>query len=220
MAMQWDCMAKIAKAIVEQAQVAKTLLLTTQCNAGCQHCPFSSLKMEPRWLSLKSALRIIEKAEEKLIVISGGEPLEHPEIADILKQELHDQKKFRVATGGYIDISPYISVLKKNKSFHGISMGTDVISNRCNNRTHYEIWQKNIINLNSTQTAYSLTFTIAEDLEPLESLLKKMNLIDLRPSFIYVRAKKANFNQENREILGRQFGTTPLFFDELMSEEL
>ncbi len=70
------------------------------------------------------------------MVLSGGEPFEHPEILKILTSLPEVTTPFRIATGGFVKFDLWIEQLqilsKQNTAFKGISMGTDVLSNRIN----------------------------------------------------------------------------------------
>jgi organic radical activating enzyme len=83
-----------------------------------------------------------------LTVISGGEPFEHPQIFEILRRLSNQSNYFRIATGGFIDLTPWIDILKslsyKKGTLQGISMGTDVLSTRVRHSRWVPTWRKNI----------------------------------------------------------------------------
>jgi hypothetical protein len=84
---------------------------------------------------------------DALIVLSGGEPFEHPEIAEILMALNKQKKAFRIATGGFVNLNPWINnlkILSANGPLQGISMGTDVISSRVNHSNWVPVWKNNI----------------------------------------------------------------------------
>jgi len=60
-------------------------MLTTKCSSGCMHCPFSNPGLEKLFLAPATVQKIMSQSSEGLTILSGGEPFEHPEISEILK---------------------------------------------------------------------------------------------------------------------------------------
>ena len=56
--------------------------ITRRCNKSCDYC---YLKLANRSLSLESIQEIVESKKPNTVTITGGEPLMHPEIKDILE---------------------------------------------------------------------------------------------------------------------------------------
>lgn len=168
---------------MKSEQIAFTIMTTTQCSAGCKHCPFSDPKMRKQNLEITKIINLINKAEEDLVVLSGGEFFEHSQI-DSLLCELKNIKtqKFRITTGGHIDLAPYISTLKQIQNLEGISIGTDTIN------LHAEIWTQNLLLLEEQQIPYSLTFTlISYSYLDLKKILQTIKKLKVNPQFVYVR---------------------------------
>lgn len=176
--------------------VAETIYITTKCSGGCPHCPFNHPQMEKWHLELNAIKDLFDKLHSPLVVLSGGEFFEYDQIEPLLQYLAIVQKKYRIATGGHIDLSPYIALLKQLSivgSFEGVSLGTDMIL-RQNNFNKKETWIKNLNLLNQNQLPYSLTFTIL-DQDDLD-IKEKFNILaqeNIRPQFIYLRhSKNAN----------------------------
>ncbi len=85
---------------------ANLVLVTTMCSGGCQYCPFSRDGLEKSFLSPKIIEKIMSGGTNKLTILSGGEPFEHPEISKILTSLGKQTQVFRVATGGFINLVP------------------------------------------------------------------------------------------------------------------
>ncbi len=107
---------------------AATLMLTPRCSAGCEHCPFASQAMPPMDLSINDVENWLQQNHAvPLVVVFGGEPLEHPRFSEVLQVLLVSKVTFRIATGGHPLVEPWIGVLKSIPEFKGFSLGTDVL---------------------------------------------------------------------------------------------
>lgn len=170
--------------------VADTITTTTNCTGGCSHCPFSHPDMEKLDLDLKSIKHLVEQSKSPLLVLSGGEFFEYNQIELLFPYLSASDKKYRIATGGHIDLLPYVTHLKNLKGLEGISLGTDIIFRQGSfNKT--EIWIENLNLLIKNKIPYSLTFTILDEMdlvveEKFQFLLQKK----LLPQFIYLRRSK------------------------------
>ncbi len=193
--------------------IAKTLMLTTKCTAGCSHCPFGKGEVDHRFLPIENVRNILKNFHEKMVVLSGGEPLEHPFFGEIIATEFAEDKLFRIATGGHLSLQPWLNTLKNHPNFDGISMGTDVISPRCHNKEHYKIWKQNIGLLNQHRISYSFTFTLGEDLGPIDKLVDQLKDLNPNPRFIYIRLSGAVAVAEMKELFSKLFPEVPLIFD-------
>ncbi len=170
---------------------ANTIMTTTQCSGGCTHCPFSNPLLDKLFLPTESIVSLVNQSE-KLAILSGGEPFEHPEILKILIELSTTIIPFRIATGGFIELDKWIDKLKElsqsNIAFKGISMGTDVLSNRVLHSNWVPVWQHNINSLIDAKIPFSLTLTIDSEFE-----LNRFNLFSWTeifkdmPEFIYLR---------------------------------
>ncbi len=195
--------------------IAKTLMLTTKCKATCRHCPFHSMGIGDHLLSLDEAKSILTSFREKMLVISGREPFEYPFLHDLLRIPISQDRSIRIATGGYVDIEPWIGSLKSHPNFEGISLGTDVLSSRCSRIEHFQTWRQNLETLNKHGIPYSLTFTLGEDLEPVSQLIEKFIDLYPRPQFIYLRAKGEDMAEKMKDQFYLYFPNVPIIFDQL-----
>lgn len=196
--------------------VAKTLTVTTECGGGCTHCPFSNPQMKKLHLPLETAKQVFAAGSEKLVVISGGEPLEYPYFFELLDGLQHETKKVRIATGGHKDLGIYVETFKNLLNFDGVSLGTDVISARAPLMViHSKTWRKNVTTLNENNIPYSLTFTILNDQEHFSDLLEKTRIWGALPRFIYLRVAAKNFTEELRQSFERFYPSVSVIVDEL-----
>lgn len=154
-------------------------------------------------LSLPESVMTFNNAKSKLVVLSGGEPFEYEHIKGLLQYLEITKQFFRIATGGHVDLEPFIESLKRSESLAGISVGTDVISHRSLESTSLERkWQKNINFLNESNLPYSLTFTVLEDLDGAVNLVAKTLALGAQPEFIYLRISSLTpLNTVKKEIL-------------------
>lgn len=197
-------------------------MLTTICSAGCSHCPFSNPRLEPLHLSADTLIKILNQTNEKLAVLSGGEPFEHPEISKILNNLSEVTIPVRIATGGFVKLDPWIEQLeilsKQNAAFKGISIGTDVLSNRVTRSVWAAIWEHNIHLLIKAHVPFSLTFTISPEFQldyfSLSSWTKTFNGM---PEFIYLRYSDVNHKNAWLERIQAAFGYVIILQDDIHS---
>lgn len=144
--------------------MANTILITTHCSAGCNHCP------------------------------------QHPQISAILEAFTIKKNPFRIATGGFIDLTPWIGLLERlnrEGSLNGISMGTDVLTRRVDSPKWVPIWKNNIELLSQHNIPYSLTLTIEPALifDHLD-VWNWTNMFTHFPEFIYlIQVNKNDFTE-------------------------
>lgn len=89
--------------------------ITSRYSAGCLPCPFAYGTAEHRFLSVHRTLEKIRASEAPLVVISGGEPFEHPHFAQMVHALGKGDawgKPFRIATGGHRSMAEYLPELK------------------------------------------------------------------------------------------------------------
>lgn len=191
-----------------EQRVAEPLMLTTQCSAGCSHCPFSDPNLIKMHLPLHALSRWIADARSPLRVISGGEPFEHPEFDRILQMLQEAKTPFRIATGGFVDLKPWAESLSQLRAttphFVGVSLGTDVLTGRCPKPELATRWKANLALLNDLAIPYSLTFTLGSDIS--SALLESIRDLGVRPEFLYFRqvgtGARAWFERADRDFLG------------------
>lgn len=195
----------------------ETIMLSTICSGGCRHCPFSNLSLEQLNLEVNVIDKIITESLGNLIVLSGGEPFQHPQIKEILELlPSYQNKYFRIATGGFVCLFPWLHKLKylcHNGSLLGISIGTDVISSRVAHDEWLPIWQANIKYVAEMEIPYSLTFTLNEDLKFFKINFESWDRNFKKPEFLYLRYPK-NFNLNPwLNDLQRYFSNIPMLQD-------
>jgi MoaA/NifB/PqqE/SkfB family radical SAM enzyme len=208
----------------------QTLMITTRCAGQCRPCPFAGGKLTQRFLGTQDVVAAVQSSLARLVVITGGEPLEHPHFHDIVRALQRTPRQsgsasFRVATGGHIPLQTFIEDLKECDRFVGFSIGTDVISKACTMRaSHTKIWKENITALNSVGLAYSLTLT----LHPAEDHLAQTNLnavcaplraaarFGARPKFIYLRHGHAEKKLDALgNLIAKLFQNTEIIYDSI-----
>lgn len=214
----------------------ETLLITSRCSAGCLPCPFSQRTVPQRYLPAVDVVQRIRNSTAQLVVVTGGEPLEHPRFSEILERVREgnaeaSESQFRIATGGHIPLTEeWIVSLMQTPAFAGISLGTDVLSALCPERdTHREVWKRNVALLNALEANYSLTITCHEynvatvnsfDQEGNDSaafclgLLADAFHLGAKPEFLYVRVCSIQADEEKiRASLFRILGPIKIVFD-------
>ena len=201
------------------SESVNTVMLTTKCSAGCVHCPFSNPSLKHLFLSSEKIEIILNQSKSELIVFSGGEPFEHPEIASILTKLSSEAGLFRIATGGFIDLSQWFdqlkNLLKIPCGFQGISFGTDVVSSRVNDFKWVSIWKNNIIFCHRHKIPYSLTFTVDPYLKFTGLNILRWNTIfdDTFPEFIYLRYSDDSIATKWIKTLSRTFSNISIIKD-------
>ncbi len=206
-------------------ELASTVLVTTKCSGGCQHCPFSNPDLEKLFLAPKLIKTIMTQTASRLTVLSGGEPFEHPQISEILTDLGKQTNSFRIATGGFVDLAPWVDKLKflsrPAGPLRGISIGTDVLSSRVDHSKWIPIWKSNIRLFFESQIPYSLTFTTGSDLDFSRlDLWKWTGLFEGKPEFIYLRHAQDDLLDEWVRKLKDTFGDILIIHDEIESKKL
>jgi len=196
--------------------LAKTLMLTTECSAGCSQCPFSNPGMVKRHLPLEKVKRVLAESSNALVVVSGGEPFEYFEIHSLLEDLESGEVPLRIATGGHIDLEPFLPKLKKIQSLQGVSLGTDVLTLRVSfDRRLDAVWLKNVYILQKEGIPISITVTTGDDLVDIKALAEFLKCHDVRPQFFYIRSH-ANFKNSVQEIFKSYHPNVPQIVDELV----
>ena len=218
---------------------AETLIITSKCSGGCGPCPFGSGLLPQRFLPAEMIVERLCSSAAPLVVLTGGEPLEHPEFSEIV--ELLAARStdgclapFRIATGGHIAFSEIdLKRLKNITSFTGISLGTDVLSEVCSKRAeHSLIWNQNVQLFNLLGFPYSLTLTLHEpprnalpasgsgvlqrvetDCEKLKPLMRAKEL-GASPEYLYLRISATGAaSEEFYDEFQRELGEIRVLFD-------
>lgn len=199
-------------------QTTETIMLTTKCSAKCSHCSFSNPNLKQLFLSIEQINKILERSASELIVISGGEPFEHPAIETILERLCEEKKPFRIATGGHINFDPWkdklLKLLEKSKGFKGISIGTDVLTTRVNQPHWIPNWKNNLAFLCQYQIPFSITLTLGTDLTfSWFDLSNWNNFFQRLPEFFYIRYSDENLLAEFKKNQMECFKNVPHILD-------
>jgi len=166
---------------------AQPLLITTRCSGGCAPCPFASGRLPQKYMTCADVLNHLKASTAPLVVITGGEPFEHPHVEEIITELAQVSTPFRIATGGHIALSDSIARLHRSKGFQGISLGTDVLSDLSEHcREHTLTWKRNIRILEKNKIRYSLSLTLNPDFNAFDVLQTALNC-GAQPEFIYLR---------------------------------
>lgn len=166
-------------------------MITTQCSGGCSHCLFASPELKRLNLDSSKVIELAHKTSSGMVIISGGEPFQHPEISKILADFRDSGLMFRVATGGFVDLSAWLEILSllfREKRLQGISVGTDVISSRVISGKWDEIWKHNIhlLSINNIPFSFTLTIDYAFNFER-SAFFEWISQKKYSPTFIYLR---------------------------------
>lgn len=177
---------------------AEVLMITSRCSAGCRPCPFGTSQVPSRYLGVDAILTRMAISTAPLIVITGGEPLEHPQFEFLLQRlsaSEDKQRPFRIATGGHHPLNRVLEILAPPRGFEGISLGTDVLGSICPQREKFiPIWRANVERLNATHTPYSLTLTLHGTREESQQILSTAADLGAQPEFLYLRVLPGDNN--------------------------
>jgi len=81
------------------------LRITNKCHMGCSHC-FDNASPEGKHMdfdTFRNSLKFISRSTAKMILLTGGEPSEHPqfiEIAELLKRKMARPELMIIASNG------------------------------------------------------------------------------------------------------------------------
>jgi 7,8-dihydro-6-hydroxymethylpterin dimethyltransferase len=106
--------------------------LTNRCNMRCGHCLFSSSPDDDSQLSTQRVLEISAEARDTgcgLFVLTGGEPLVHPGIDEIVAELLsHDGTHVVMLTNG-LAVRPFLERLEPDPEFFHLQISLDGLAN-------------------------------------------------------------------------------------------
>ena len=101
--------------------VFANLMITRRCNLNCSFCSLESPE-EMEWKRVLITLKMMGQFGVKKINITGGEPLLHPNILEILKTATDLDMKISLSTNGTL-LTKYAKELSKfNNLFIGVSL--------------------------------------------------------------------------------------------------
>lgn len=111
-------------------------LVNNYCSAGCFHCPYA----HPIGVDYPYPFKHIV---DEVTILTGGEPLESPQLHDWIKCQIRENIPFRIATGGHIALRGWRAQLWNEPLFLGFNMGTDVLlfGTETQRMVWYENWQ-------------------------------------------------------------------------------
>ena len=157
------------------------------CRAQCHHCHYQS---DGNPLPLKTVISALSSIQTSLVVLTGGEPLEHPEFREIANHaNTIVPGLFRIASGGHVPIAPFLPQLVRSRRFCGFSLGTDILMShrRCND-AFLPVWLSNSRLLEDWGIPYSLNFTLPT--EDLSEVLLHLFQHHPNPSFVSISAMR------------------------------
>lgn len=176
-------------------EMSHLILIHTACHAGCSHCPYG-IKKESQPIAVELILKEIEATSNRLILLSGGEPLEYPYFSLLLDGLETIYKPFRIATGGHISVLPYLEQLKKMPHFTGFALGTDILIPQRQLQGLFRMqWLYNLTTLNERSMRYSFTITLGVDMH-LQTLLEELVELKSQPRFILLAEKEGEKIEE------------------------
>lgn len=166
------------------------IYISNTCQAGCNHCPYGVSNQIRDSLDINMIIQKIESSDRKLIILTGGEPLESPFFMELLDRLRSSKKLFRIATGGHIPIQPSIEKLMTLPYFTGFSLGTDILIPERNDKASFKAnWLKNLFSIVEWKIHYSLTITLGSEIK-LQELLKKLIGLGCNPDFFTLSEKE------------------------------
>lgn len=156
------------------------VLVCNHCTLGCHHCPYAVEYGEDYYPNEN-----IGDANDKISILTGGEPLESPALSSWIRHISVHRSFFRIATGGFVPLGPWQKRLSVNPGFLGFNMGTDIFSSRARPSTNLvNIWLSNWKML-STFSSTWLTLTIGNEL----NLAKAIQIIgSMSPRIVLVNS--------------------------------
>ena len=153
-------------------QTSKTTLqefwihLTNRCNLSCSHCLFSSAPSEKDTLSLENITCHVKEAYAlgcRLFVISGGEPLVHPELLSLVEMilALNDTEVVILTNGMLLENVFTDKAFPKSRLHFQISLdGLPQEHDAIRGRGSFAKLEKNIVWLQKTGYSFSLSLCL------------------------------------------------------------
>jgi 7-carboxy-7-deazaguanine synthase len=157
------------------------------CGLRCSYCdtPYAlDHRVGGEWRSFEEIKEEVRKYPTRFVEFTGGEPLEQPEVHELMRELLEDGYTVAVETGGHIDIStcdprvirimdlktPSSGMMKRNH-YQNIPhlTGQDEVKFVCGSHEDYE-WSRNIIRQYdlSNRVAAVLISPVFGQIEPVE----------------------------------------------------
>lgn len=171
------------------------LLVNQNCSAGCLHCPYSSMAEQPP-KDVDMIINEFNNANSRLVILSGGEPMEYLFLKVLLERIASLKKPFRIATGGHISFKPYLSLLIEISHFTGFSIGTDIlIPKRNSNNAMFRQWTENLNDILENEIHHSFTITLGEECD-FRSTLQILFNLKSSPDFLMLSEKDGELLSE------------------------
>lgn len=137
--------------------------LTNRCNLSCSHCLFSSAPSEKDTLCLETITSYVKEAYAlgcRLFVISGGEPLVHPELLSLVEMilALNDTEVVILTNGVLLEKVFADKAFEKSRVHFQISLdGLPKEHDAIRGRGSFAKLEKNIVWLHKTGYSFSLS---------------------------------------------------------------
>lgn len=168
------------------------LQISEHCSAKCTHCPF---KQNSKFFPINALQEKLQNQCEAFVTLTGGEPLEHPNLKFLTEWMKQKDIPFRIATGGHVPLENSMSFLKYNSAFLGFNVGTDVLSNRNSNETFKTNWWQNLKLLVAENIPWSLTVTPTEG-ERFHNEILEIQRHNFTPDFLMINKINVSENYE------------------------
>lgn len=162
------------------------------CSASCLHCPFTK---DGKWRSIEQVIEEAIGTPDGYVTLTGGEPLEHPEILAICMELSTLEVPFRIATGGHVPLQEIFPQLTNLPGFLGFNLGSDVVSSRNKSEVFKQVWWQNVNTLSSCGVPWSLTFTLGQDLDH-SNLITELQNKNYKPSFLMINETFAGWMEQ------------------------
>lgn len=157
------------------------------CGLRCSYCdtPYAlDHRVGGEWRSFEEITAEIRRYPVRFVEFTGGEPLEQPEVHELIRELLNEGYTVAVETGGHIDIStcdprlirimdlktPSSGMMKRNRMENIPHLnGRDEVKFVCGSREDYE-WTREIVRTHdlSSKVASVLVSPVFGSVEPVE----------------------------------------------------
>jgi len=176
--------------------------LTNRCNLTCKHCLFSSSPSEKDTLNFATIALHVKEAYAlgcRLFIISGGEPLVHPEITLLIDAILaYENCEVVLLTNGMLIEKIFTCKTYDKARIHfQISLdGLEEAHDFLRGQGSYQKLMRNIAWLNQEGYAFSLSLCVhprnIEALEPLIALVASLGASHLHLLWYFMRGRGEN----------------------------
>ena len=134
-------------------------LLTERCNLKCEYCIRGEL--DGTYVKVDDFLNCIQKNDfsKDQILLTGGEPMLHPEFEVLLEYALKNAKSVAINTNGTIN---KFDLLPQSKKLHiQISLdGIDIIHDKIRINSSFEVVWRNIQTIERLGISYNIATVV------------------------------------------------------------